>query len=114
MTSPQVNAPNPIPVTRANGLTVTWSGGQANEAVQIEVFSPTDNTSTIGTDAMCWAPAAAGTFTVPASVLLALPPGNLAGLAFRPFAPYAPLTGSGLSASKLLAWNVYFTALALK
>ena len=28
MTSPQPDAPNPIAVTRANGLTVTWTGGQ--------------------------------------------------------------------------------------
>ena len=114
LTSPQPDAPNPIPVTRANGLTVTWTGGQANAAVQIEVQSATDNTYNIGSDIVCWAAAGPGTFTVPPSVLVTLPAGNFAQLAFRPFAPYTTLTGSGLNVSKVAAWNVIFTPLTMR
>jgi uncharacterized protein (TIGR03437 family) len=114
MTSPPPDAANPFSVTRSNGLTVTWSGGQANGPIQLEGFSATDNTNTNGADFLCSAPAGAGTFTVPPSVLLALPAGNFAQLAFRPFANRVSLTGSGLSVSRLVAWYVYFTPLAFK
>ncbi|HTS65988.1 MAG TPA: hypothetical protein VMH28_28395, partial [Candidatus Acidoferrales bacterium] len=114
MTSPQPDAPNPIPVTRANGLTVTWSGGQSSGPVQLEVFNSTDNTGNTGADVVCWASASAGTFTIPPRVLLPLPAGNLGGLAFRPFAPYVTLAGSGLGVSKAIAWNVTFTPVSFR
>ncbi len=114
LTSPPADAPNPFSVTRANGMTVTWSGGQSNGFVQIELLSATDNSFNTGADVLCSAPAGAGTFTIPPSVLLALPAGNFAQLTFRPYADPAKLTVSGLSVSTLLAWNVYFTPLSFK
>ncbi len=66
LTSPANNAA----VTRANGLTVTWTGGSGN--LVIEVSSPTDNTLTTGSVAYCDVDASAGTFTVPPYVLEAL------------------------------------------
>jgi uncharacterized protein (TIGR03437 family) len=114
MTSPPPDASTPFQVTRANGLTVTWSGGQANGVVELEGFSATDNTGLVGNDFLCRVPAAAGSFTIPPNILLALPAGNFGRLAFRPFANTATLTGSGLSFSKVVAWNVYFTPLAFR
>ena len=113
LTSPPLDAASPVSVTRSNGLTVTWSGSQAGY-IQIEVFGATDNTFTTGADVQCNAPAAAGSFTIPPSVLLALPAGNFGQLAFRPFANPANLTGSGLNFSKLLAWSEFVTPLAFK
>jgi uncharacterized protein (TIGR03437 family) len=65
-------------VTRANGLTVNWTGGASGSDVAISGFSllPVSSGSTtynVGFFA-CRAPSSAGTFTVPASVLLSLPP----------------------------------------
>jgi hypothetical protein len=62
-------------VTRSQGVTVTWTGGDPNSYVQIggSAFSGADN-SAVGGAFYCTAPVNAGTFTVPASVLLSLPP----------------------------------------
>lgn len=45
-------------VTRANGMTVTWTGGSGT--VVMEVAGPTDETYTNGVWAVCTAPASAG------------------------------------------------------
>lgn len=114
MTSPAPDAPNPVTVTRSNGLTVTWTGGQANEIVQLEGFNVTDNTYTVGADFLCSVPATAGTFTVPPSVLLAMPTGSSGGLTFRPFVTPVPITGTGLSVAFINAWYTSFTPLTFK
>jgi hypothetical protein len=114
LTSPPPDAANPFSVTRSNGLTVTWSGGQANAYVQIDVASPTDSNFITGADVLCVAPAGAGTFTVPPSALLALPAGNLGNLAFRTYANPTNFPGSGLNISAVKAWNVTFAPLAFK
>jgi uncharacterized protein (TIGR03437 family) len=97
MTSPAPDAANPIAVTRSNGMTVTWTGGQANQMIQLEGFNATDNTFNTGADFLCSVPASAGTFTVPPSVLMALPAGSFGGLTFRAFAIPATITGTGLT-----------------
>jgi uncharacterized protein (TIGR03437 family) len=114
MTSPIPDAPNPTTITRSNGLTVTWTGGQANEIVQLEGFSATDNTYSTGTDFLCSVPATAGTFTIPPSVLLAMPPGSFGGLAFRPFAAPVQITGTGLNVAFINAWYASFAPLTFK
>jgi hypothetical protein len=101
-------------VTRSNGLTVTWSGGQAITSVEIEAFSCLDNNCNNGADIDCWAPAVSGTFTIPASALLALPAGNIGQLTFRPYANDVTFPGSGLNVTALRAWNVYFASLTFK
>jgi hypothetical protein len=85
---------NNATVTRSSGITATWTGGSGN--VLIEVYSPTDNTNTNGAVAVCTAPASAGTFTIPPSVLLALPASNSAGFIFST-ATEAPFTATGLN-----------------
>jgi uncharacterized protein (TIGR03437 family) len=64
-------------VTRSSGQAVTWSGGTSGTYVTISGFSAASvNNSTtnfVGAFFFCSAPQSAGSFTVPASVLLALP-----------------------------------------
>jgi uncharacterized protein (TIGR03437 family) len=63
------------PIQRANGLTVTWSGADPAATIIINGFSiggsSTSNSS--GAGFSCTAPAGSSEFTVPATVLLALP-----------------------------------------
>jgi uncharacterized protein (TIGR03437 family) len=82
-------------VTRTNGMTVTWSSGTTGN-VQIVVFSASDSSFTSGAQAVCIAPASAGTFTVPAYVMLALPPSNFAGIQFSPAKVSVPFPATGI------------------
>ena len=69
-------------VTRSNGVTVNWTGGNSNTYVEISgsAFSGSSSTA-VGGAFYCTAPVSAGTFTVPASVLLSLPPtGTVSGI----------------------------------
>jgi uncharacterized protein (TIGR03437 family) len=61
-------------VIRSQGVTVTWTGGDPNSYVQIYgmAFSGLSSDS-VGGFFICTAPVSAGTFKVPASVLLTLP-----------------------------------------
>jgi uncharacterized protein (TIGR03437 family) len=65
-------------VTRSSGQNVTWSGGNTGTYVVISGFSlgsvGSSTTNYVGAIFWCTAPVAAQSFTVPASVLLALPP----------------------------------------
>lgn len=81
-------------VTRSNGMTVTWTGGSGN--VVIEVGGCTDNTCVNGATAVCAASASAGTFTIPSTVLLALPASNYAGFVFSTQTE-ASFTATGLN-----------------
>jgi uncharacterized protein (TIGR03437 family) len=67
---------NPIqgnPIIRSQGQTITWTGGAPNSYVYISGTSPTTFGSSTAASFFCTASASAGQFTVPASVLLALP-----------------------------------------
>ncbi len=84
-------------VTRSNGMTVTWTGGDPAGTVEIELSSASDSTLTTGALAICTAPAAAGSFTVPPYILDALPAGSFAGFRFSSPETYGPaFTASGL------------------
>jgi len=63
-------------VNRAQGVTVTWSGGDSNSYVRISGSTSSTTAPMVGAVFNCTAPIAAKTFTVPASVLLQLPPGS--------------------------------------
>jgi uncharacterized protein (TIGR03437 family) len=70
-------------VTRSKGVTVNWTGGNSGTYVEITgtAFSGSSSAS-VGGAFYCTAPVSAGTFTVPASVLLSLPPtGTISGIA---------------------------------
>jgi hypothetical protein len=62
-------------VSRAGGLTVTWTGGGAGEVVHItgSSFAQLSANSIVGAVFICQAPVAAGTFTVSPAVLQVLP-----------------------------------------
>jgi uncharacterized protein (TIGR03437 family) len=69
------NAGSISTVTRANGQPITWTGGDPNGTVDIiGIASVTNaNSSSIGALFECTAQTSAGSFTIPAPVLLALP-----------------------------------------
>lgn len=60
-------------VSRGNGVTVNWTGGGANDTVLITGLATIDTPATATAGFNCFAPASAGTFTVPSAVLLQLP-----------------------------------------
>ena len=114
MTSPAPDAPNPISVTRANGMTVTWSGGSPEVYIELDGFSATDDTYNTGASFVCTAPSAAGTFTVPPAVTLAMPVGAFGGIDFHPAVIPVPVTASGLTAGRLTLQYDSYTPLAFK
>ncbi len=62
-------------INRTNGVTVNWTGGDANSFVQIYGYSLSeDSDNAVGGFFVCLERASAGTFTVPPAILLALPP----------------------------------------
>jgi uncharacterized protein (TIGR03437 family) len=84
-------------VTRSSGMTVNWSGNGSTGNVLIQVSGATDNTFATGANAVCMAPASAGTFTVPPYALLTLPAGNFGALSFQQLTAAVPFTASGLN-----------------
>jgi uncharacterized protein (TIGR03437 family) len=84
-------------VTRANGFTVNWTSGSANYAVVISGSSYTDGTGSTGAGFSCVVQSTLGTFTVPPSVLLALPSGGYSEVDFEPGLPSQSFTASGLN-----------------
>ena len=67
------NQPALAVITRAQGATVTWSGGFPNGDVQVEG----DVGDQYGTVRFyCHAPSSAGQLAIPSSILLAMPPGG--------------------------------------
>jgi uncharacterized protein (TIGR03437 family) len=84
-------------VNRASGLTVNWTGGSTEGfGVVLMGQSATDSSQTTGASFFCLASATAGTFTIPPSVLLALPAGSYASLTFVSNSANAPFISSGL------------------
>jgi len=59
-------------VTRSQGQTLTWTGGDPSGSVLILGFS-TVTGANAGREFLCVAPTVSGTFTIPPAVLLALP-----------------------------------------
>jgi hypothetical protein len=94
LSSPQ-NGPN-FSVNRANGLTVTWTGGDANSTVTVFVQAATDQSMNTGATAACFVAANAGTFTIPPYVLLRLPSGPFASFEFMPYGVRSTFTARGI------------------
>jgi len=88
-----------VAVTRANGFTLTWSGGTSDSFIEIDGQSATDPSNTNGASFSCVVLASAGTFTIPPSVLLALPAGSIGGWDFKPSMFPASFSASGLNLS---------------
>jgi uncharacterized protein (TIGR03437 family) len=73
-------------VNRASGQTINWTGGDNSGYVVIYGYSATDTTdNAILSIFSCTERASVGTFTVPAAILLALPPTPTASSSGLPF-----------------------------
>jgi len=103
LTSPASGPSSNTNVVRANGITFNWTGGAANSTIQIQGANSTDATGVVGATFTCFVPASAGTFTVPPSVLLALPPGSFPGAAwnFASYSAYGTFAATGLNHSAI-------------
>ncbi len=99
----------PLSVTRSNGMTITWNGGDPNSNVQIEVSSATDATFKSNVAVGCIAPAGPGTFTIPAYAMLALPPTNFTFFNFRSAEIDVPFTAQGIFLGFLHTQSALFT-----
>ena len=66
-------------VTRSQGVTVTWTGGDSNGYVLVTGTSSspeTASTPVLGAGFLCYAPVSAGQLTVPSYILLGMPAGQ--------------------------------------
>ncbi len=63
-------------ITRSDGVTVTWTGATGQVVISGFSESGSDTSNLVGAGFVCLANASAGTFTVPAQVLEALPPSS--------------------------------------
>jgi uncharacterized protein (TIGR03437 family) len=84
-------------VTRANGFTVNWTSGSANYNVVISGSSYTDDTGSTGAAFSCLVPSTLNTFTVPPSIMLALPSGPFSEIDFKPVLPSQSFAANGLN-----------------
>jgi uncharacterized protein (TIGR03437 family) len=100
-------------VTRTQPVNVTWTGGAAGTFVSISGGSSTTTGKSFTVSFTCIAPVAAGQFTVPVNVLLALPAGT-GSLSVSDSGNFQTFTASGLdlgivsgssSTSKTLGYN---------
>lgn len=67
----------PSTISRSQGLTLTWTGGKPSGVAEIVARSSANTaTGTASAAVYCNVPNSAGQFTIPASALLALPPGS--------------------------------------
>ncbi|MDQ2900557.1 MAG: hypothetical protein M3Y07_12280 [Acidobacteriota bacterium] len=66
-------------VARAQGLNVTWTGGDPNAYVSIGGFAFSGTTNPVGAEFSCVEKVSAGQFTVPPVILLALPASTTVG-----------------------------------
>jgi uncharacterized protein (TIGR03437 family) len=97
------NQANLVSVTRANGLTVTWSVG-TSQVITITGTSFTDANQTTGASFSCRAAGGAGTFTVPPGVLLALPAVEASpngAITFQAGPPPVNFTANGLTLASM-------------
>jgi uncharacterized protein (TIGR03437 family) len=94
---PKLASPaNNASVPRADGMTITWTGGDPSGNLQLVVTSAIDQTSNFAIQAICNAPTGPGTFTIPPYVMLALPSGPYAGFTIAPITAEVPFTATGL------------------
>lgn len=107
-----VNQSSAGTVTRAQGVTVQWTGGGANSFVQIGGSSATtSNNQPVGAFFNCVAPVSAGQFTVPASVLQSLPAGsNGATLTVTNYTYPQAFKATGLDLGLIDAYQAYASA----
>ena len=103
-------------VIRANGQTVTWTGADPAGTVLISGSSFSGTTiNPVGATYGCYANANAGTFTIPAQVLLALPVSGTVqnlptgSMLVGTYSPLKPFTAPGLDVGYVLYQNLTAT-----
>lgn len=95
--SPTLVSPtNNTAVIRSNGMSITWTGGDPNGALQLTITSATDQTFTLAVQAICNVPAGPGTFTIPPYVMLSLLSSPYAGFTIAPTTLEVPFMATGL------------------
>jgi hypothetical protein len=80
-------------ITRSQGATITWSGGFTGGAVVVKGVGASPNGGSV--NFYCHVPSSAGQLTIPASALLAVPPGDGKLIVFNTTALQA-VSASGL------------------
>jgi len=105
----------PTAVTRANGLTLNWTGGNSTDVVTILGIAGQNtgtgtNAKVDATEFFCTTTAGAGTFTVPASILNQLPAVTAAAISagtatgfLEVVSSVSPTNGNGLFTAPLTA-----------
>ncbi len=91
-------------VNRANGMTLTWTGGSSKYYVEIDASSSilaADSTDTLTGVVQCLVPSTLGTFSIPASALLALPAGSSGQVDFKPSLNPITFSADGLDYGSL-------------
>ena len=94
-------------ITRSQGATVTWSGGFPNGDVQVSGGISAQFATQYGAVRFfCHAPSRAGQFTIPASILMALPPGG-GSLAVENFTAPQGVSATGIDVGLAAAVVVF-------
>lgn len=60
-------------LTRSSGLTVTWTGGNSSTDIALVAVEANNDAANSAALALCLAPIAAGTFSLPPEILQSLP-----------------------------------------
>lgn len=104
-------------VSRANGMTITWTGGSSAYYLELDVSSSVlaaDSENTLTGVVQCLVPSTLGTFHIPANVLLALPSGSAGQVDFKPSLNPVTFSASGLDVGSLtLQYDTAFWPLTL-
>ncbi len=108
-------------VIRANGQTVTWTGADPAGTILISGSSASGTTvDAVGAIYACYANASAGTFTIPAQVLLALPVSAVVqnlptgAMLVGTYGAAKPFTAAGLDVGSMLYLNLSATVVNYK
>jgi hypothetical protein len=99
------NMANITAVTRSQGVTVTWSGGDPNGYVLVSGTSSspeTPSTPVLGAGFLCYEPVSAGQLTVPSYILLAMPVGQ-GSLTVESATTQVPFSAPGLDFASAFA-----------
>jgi uncharacterized protein (TIGR03437 family) len=112
----------PATLTRANGLTITWSGG--NPATDVALIGAWANNDPANSAALvlCVAPVTAGSFTVPSQILSTLPvtPASALrvpawiGIASAPLLAPGTFSAGGLNAGFLVPSAAFLNAVVVQ
>jgi uncharacterized protein (TIGR03437 family) len=104
------NATASATVTRLNGLTINWTGGDPNGLVEIGgTSSIASGSAAIGASFVCIARGSTGSFNVPPAILLALPPsGTVSGVLQQGTLRVRSSTSRGFSATGIDTGSISF------